>query len=276
LTYIITWNKDKWPEEEMQELMHSFSQEGKVEHRWKFGSHKKACIGDRVFLSKTGKKGPGLIGSGHIISLPRQEPDFEDPEKQAWYVDINFDYLAKSPTHIIINHVDLASQLNVKKTAFTPQTSGVSYSGNSLELESYWEKLTSTKEITYPDDVNIDGDKQYKEGEIKSILVNKYERNPNARKKCIEFHGSSCVACGFNFGLIYGSRLGKEYIHVHHIVPLSEVGEEYIIDPVKDLVPLCPNCHAMAHQTTPPMPIDDLEESVHFRYRDFLENWAVK
>jgi 5-methylcytosine-specific restriction protein A len=31
-------------------------------------------------------------------------------------------------------------------------------------------------------------------------------------------------------------------------VPISTIGKEYLLDPVKDLVPVCPNCHAMLHR----------------------------
>ena len=36
-------------------------------------------------------------------------------------------------------------------------------------------------------------------------------------------------------------------IEVHHIKPISEIGEECVVDPVRDLVPVCPNCHMMLH-----------------------------
>ena len=60
-----------------------------------------------------------------------------------------------------------------------------------------------------------------------------------------------------NFEERYG-LLGKEFIHVHHIIPVSELGENYDLDPLTELVPLCPNCHAMVHRVDPPMPIEQL------------------
>ena len=36
-------------------------------------------------------------------------------------------------------------------------------------------------------------------------------------------------------------------IHIHHIKPLFEIGETYEVDPVKDLIPVCPNCHMVLH-----------------------------
>lgn len=84
------------------------------------------------------------------------------------------------------------------------------------------------------------------EGAINRITVNAYERNPEARFRCITAHGSVCCICGFNFGAEYGPD-AEGYIHVHHIRPLSEVGGEYVVDPIEDLRPVCPNCHAVLH-----------------------------
>lgn len=86
----------------------------------------------------------------------------------------------------------------------------------------------------------------YKEGQVKIIQVNAYERNVNARVKCIKHYGDSCYICGFNFKNIYGDE-ADGFIHVHHIRPISEIGESYIVDPIRDLRPLCPNCHAFIH-----------------------------
>lgn len=84
------------------------------------------------------------------------------------------------------------------------------------------------------------------EGARYQVLVNAYERNPDARWRCIAAHGSACCICGFSFGAVYGPEV-EGYIHVHHVRPLSEVGGEYVVDPVEDLRPVCPNCHAVLH-----------------------------
>lgn len=84
------------------------------------------------------------------------------------------------------------------------------------------------------------------EGAVQQVLVNAFERNQAARKKCISVHGTTCCICGFRFGAMYGPD-AEGYIHVHHIKPLSEVRNEYVVDPVRDLRPVCPNCHAVLH-----------------------------
>ena len=81
------------------------------------------------------------------------------------------------------------------------------------------------------------------EGRIVELTLTAYERNPEARKACLEHFGLKCEPCGFDFGAIYG-ELGKGFIHVHHKTPLSQVRETHFVDPIKDLVPVCPNCHA--------------------------------
>ena len=88
------------------------------------------------------------------------------------------------------------------------------------------------------------------EGSIKQVQVNVYERNSEARKKCLEHHGYRCKVCDFDFEKVYGV-IGKDYIHVHHIVDLASIGKEYKVDPVNDLIPVCPNCHAMLHIQKP-------------------------
>lgn len=85
-----------------------------------------------------------------------------------------------------------------------------------------------------------------KEGEEKYVTLTTYERNPVARKKCLEAHGTACSVCGLDFGKVYGPQFAGK-IEVHHIVPISQIGKEYIVDPVNDLIPVCPNCHTALH-----------------------------
>lgn len=101
----------------------------------------------------------------------------------------------------------------------------------------------------------------FTEGAVHSILVNAYERNKEARKKCLEHYGAICSICKFNFGKFYGSAF-QGFIHVHHIKPISSIGKEYIIDPIADLRPLCPNCHAAVHAINSPYSIEKIKQLV--------------
>ncbi len=99
------------------------------------------------------------------------------------------------------------------------------------------------------------------EGATRQITVNAYERNPTARALCVQHYGPICVVCGFNFGRAYG-EVGQDFIHVHHLLEISQIGREYRVDPVADLRPVCPNCHAMLHRRRPALSIDEVREHI--------------
>lgn len=87
----------------------------------------------------------------------------------------------------------------------------------------------------------------YLEGSNIPIFGSRVERNPRARRACLEYHGTTCCICGFDFKERYGT-LGEDFIHVHHVKPLSASDGEHEVCPRDDLRPVCPNCHAMIHR----------------------------
>lgn len=125
--------------------------------------------------------------------------------------------------------------------------------GDSWYAASGEISISCPEEIEKPD--------QYFEGASKKISVNVYERNREARKVCLNHLGFECSVCGFDFYKTYGT-IGEEYIHVHHVIPISEIGTEYRLDPLKDLVPICPNCHAMIHRTLPALSVEQLKQTI--------------
>ncbi len=111
----------------------------------------------------------------------------------------------------------------------------------------FWLLSATDSGMSYPDEV-VEPTIYY-EGTRRRVEVNSYERDADARAACIAHYGNryACEICGFNFGDAYGS-LGNQYIHVHHLVPLSTIGQSYKVNPKKDLIPVCCNCHAMIHR----------------------------
>ncbi|MCC3273440.1 restriction endonuclease [Arthrobacter zhangbolii] len=80
--------------------------------------------------------------------------------------------------------------------------------------------------------------------------VNRYEHDAAARRVCLAFHGGSCAACGIVPRERYGP--GAEHVlQIHHLLPGADLSDGYELDPVSDLVPLCPTCHAVAHTRVP-------------------------
>ena len=119
-----------------------------------------------------------------------------------------------------------------------------------------WSAFERTKTLLPP--VAISGDEagvrspnddRIPEGAKSRVAVNRYERDPEARRRCLEYFKYTCQACGLNFEERYG-KIGREYMVAHHIVPLSEIEdhENHTVHPTEDLVAVCPNCHAMLHR----------------------------
>lgn len=126
-------------------------------------------------------------------------------------------------------------------------------------LKAYRAKQPSA--ATFPDEV--DEGLSLKEGAVMQVTINAYERNPRARRMCLEVYGHKCIVCEFDFESHYGD-IGREFIHVHHLQELSTIRAEYEVDPIRDLRPVCPNCHAMLHRRkNPAFTIDELKERLH-------------
>lgn len=89
-------------------------------------------------------------------------------------------------------------------------------------------------------------EEKFLEGKEFILTQGGYSRSKKAREACINYHGVDCYFCGFNFEQVYGS-IGRGFIHVHHLTPLSNIKNEYIVNPLTDMIPVCPNCHAMLH-----------------------------
>lgn len=106
----------------------------------------------------------------------------------------------------------------------------------------------------------------YKEGTLKRVFVNSYERSKRARRECLNHYGRKCYACGIdpNKTFAFLGKLKVDFdngiIQVHHKIPLSQIPRAYKIDPIKDLVPLCPNCHSIVHLQDPPISVENIKK----------------
>lgn len=124
------------------------------------------------------------------------------------------------------------------------------------KMEWYVTNSSDDKHLRLPEELPT-ADK-YLEGARLTVTINAYERNPKARDACVAHHGCKCKVCGFDFGAVYGD-FGKGFIHVHHLKPIGHIGTRYEVNPAEDLVPVCPNCHAMLHHIEPPLTIQKLQ-----------------
>ena len=122
-------------------------------------------------------------------------------------------------------------------------------------LPSYTKRKAVPPESNHPEE--LQETERYTEGAVRSVIVNAYERDAKARAACLAKHGYRCIVCRIDFSDVYG-EIGKGFIHVHHRKPLAAIRAEYTVNPRSDLVPVCPNCHAMLHTKSPPLGVDEL------------------
>jgi len=145
----------------------------------------------------------------------------------------------------------------------------IDLSFEALVLRSSWSSLFTAEELQIAQQrlnnsaslrlsEEVPNQPQLLEGAVCQVTINRYERNPKARQRCIEYYGTSCCVCSFNFGQFFGAT-AEGFIHIHHLKPLSDIGEEYKVDPIEDLRPICPNCHAMVHLGGTTRSIEDIK-----------------
>ncbi len=132
------------------------------------------------------------------------------------------------------------------------------------DYQSWLNSVVQTSEglqpsAIFPDEVDKAG--TYREGAVHSVLVNAYERNPVARARCLAHYGTACFVCGFEFARVYDG-VGDGFIHVHHLRGLSKIAGEHEVDPIADMRPVCPNCHAVVHLYRQPFTIEEVKAMV--------------
>lgn len=266
-SYLFVWNPSKWsqwtdPNNEpyIEKNIEVLKNTGKVTLMWSCRSHKSIHPGDRAFLARVGTTPKGIFGAGKVVSEPFLSQHWNGEDKDVPRVLIEFDTLLNPEKEPILNIFNL-DKGNLSKQNWTPQSSGISIRPEAAEeLEEKWFEFLRTHNIRYsPFSEATDSTITYVEGSATQITQTRYERNGYARKECLKHYGYSCSVCDFNFEKFYGS-LGYKFIHVHHLTQVAAIKQEYVVDPIQDLRPVCPNCHAMLHKQNPPLTIDELKD----------------
>lgn len=260
--YLLKWNPANWPAEKFGDYFEKFER-GKT-LRWACGGTKRILPGDRFFLIKNGSDGRGIIGSGSILTTPFEGEHYDDEKArdgiEALFVEVKFDYLVKPGAPLPVARHELDAPM-LTSNVWDVQGSGKTIPENVAKaLTALWESRVEVQEFASPDDIDS-RDETLPEGAKKRVTVNAYERNPEARRRCLNHWGYNCSVCNFRFDLAFGP-LGKNYMHVHHLRPLATIGTTYEVDPIADLRPACPNCHAMLHRKVPPLSIEELQSIV--------------
>jgi 5-methylcytosine-specific restriction protein A len=257
-TYLLTWNPANWDWDrtDLKESIKQIKTQGYCFESWSCGVTKKIVPEDRVFLMKLGKEEPrGIAASGWVVSEVYEGAHWNEVARRegrtALYIDVHFDTIL-DPHKGVFPRALLNGGIYTKMH-WEPEASGVTIPSDvAAQLEKDWaqhlKRPVPFSGTVFPEEV--EAAKTFVEGRTRQITVNSYERSAEARSICIRHYGLDCSVCGFNFQAMYG-EIGGSFIHVHHLKALSKVGTDYTLDPIKDLRPVCPNCHAMLHQRKP-------------------------
>lgn len=236
---------------------------GYCSDRWSCGVTKKIIPDDRAFLIKLGQEPRGIVASGWVTSDVYEAKHWIKIKKAkgetALYVDVHWDAIL-DPDRDIFRRIWLDGGI-YSKMHWAPQASGIQIPDDVAEhLEKDWAKFLNRPPVIgkAPLAEEVDSTRTYAEGATRQVTVNVYERNVEARTICINYYGIDCSVCGFNFEKTYG-EIGVGFIHVHHLKSLAEIGKKYKLSPIRDLRPVCPNCHVMLHQQKPAYSIEELK-----------------
>lgn len=256
---ILVWNPEHWNGWTYPAVVAEAAETGLFLASWSVGRHQDIPSGADAWLLLQGRHGRGLLGHGVVVSehpLPEPQPQGAAPEGAPenyapgplspasvppLYVRVAFEALLPAGDHIDMKILQEA----------VPGVAWDTIHGSGMTLDppeegrirQVWSDFGPQPgpDATQPVPGTLPG------YALSRVDVNRYERSPDAQRACIAHHGTNCAACGFSYEIAYG-ELGKDFIQVHHIVPPAQLGSGYELDPVADLVPLCANCHAMAHR----------------------------
>lgn len=258
--FLLTWNPRRWPisDSDWQAECEEIRAGKTISGAWSIGVRTSGINpGDSVLLVRVARE-RGIVASGVATSTAYKSLHYDDRRRKrrdlANFVNVEW-------TH----QVEIENRLRTEKLlAEFPEVAWNNLMGSGVKvvedvaetLLGRWFTHIGQNMVVYPDEEPL-----FTEGRTVPVLVNRYERNSSARQECLRVHGSKCAICGFSGLETYG-KSGSDLIHVHHTVELSSIGKSYTVNPATDLIPVCPNCHAMIHRRRPAYSISEVKKLI--------------
>ena len=230
-TWLLTWKPNKWRWNNFTSVVNRIKRSGRYRSSWSCGNARTIQVGEPVFFMRQGKDRPGLIGSGVITKAPYEGGQWneESDRDSAWHVKIEFNVLDDEP---IVPKSELVMR-PLASSIWDSQSSGVRIRPEIANpLAARWRKRTGALvNFVVPQSLKAS---LLPEGNKTLVWTTRYERNPLARRQCLERHGYQCSICDLRMRNIYGD-VAEAYIHVHHLKPLSVARKRHLVDVAKSL-----------------------------------------
>lgn len=94
------------------------------------------------------------------------------------------------------------------------------------------------------------------EGETIFVETKSRQRSHKLRDAAIDHFSKNgiiaCDCCGFEFKSFYGDIFGSSCIEIHHLKPIFQYASMSVVQTIdealKNLLPVCPNCHRVIHR----------------------------
>lgn len=264
--YLLTWNHKKFRNDSDESWYRDgpsiVRRKGFDDRRWSCGRNKRIQLGDCVFMLRQGEDPRGILASGEVIGASKSDRHW-NPDSPvgatSQYVEVRWRAMADARAEGVLTLHEI-SQDPAIKVHWRTQSSGIRIDDDSAaRLEILWRTFLVRNGHTDPGTGPVR--RLYSEGEQRRVEVNSYNRNPRAREACLQIYGWSCGVCKFDFHAFYGD-IGERFIHVHHLKQVSDNEGPYEIDPKTDLLPVCPNCHAMIHRGGGVLEIEELKRHI--------------
>ncbi|MEC5190247.1 MULTISPECIES: HNH endonuclease [unclassified Arthrobacter] len=250
---ILGWNPDHWNDWIYSDVRGRVAATGLYLQPWRV-SHP-VPAGTDAWLLLEGGHSRGLIGHGVVVSDVAQHDALQQPQSSP-FPSVPGEAAPEQTRRVVLVAFDALLPAGEPIAVDVLQNAVPAIPWNGTEDFEFGVDPAdeATIRILWRDfgppagpDPTLPAPGTYPQMALTRAAVNRYESDPDARRACIAHHGTSCAACGFSFEQKYGG-LGADFVPVHHVVPVALLGSSYELDPLTDLVPLCANCHAMAHQ----------------------------
>ena len=256
-TFLLSWNPDQWPWDYLRDSIAQVANEGYSDDHWSCGNRRDIDIGDRIFLIRLGVDPRGIVASGYVTSQAFNGPHWDASRAAngdtSIFVNVRFDAITETPA-IPVSELD---QPPLDSVHWHTQSSGTQIDDiTAAAIERIWQSRISTQTIPL-----LAITTTFTEGMRYQVVTTAYERSEGARRKCLQHHGYACACCGILLVNKYGP-IANNFIHVHHRIPVSSIDDSYVVNPITDLVPVCPTCHAIIHLHDPPLSVDTVKELI--------------